>query len=346
MHPFILIYDDIYLRHETGSHPENPRRLISGLRALERLGLMRIIELREPRKAEIREISYIHSKDYIEEVRRLCNSGGGYLDLDTLISPLSFEVALYAAGGLLKCVEEIMEGRAEKGMALVRPPGHHALRDAGMGFCIFNNIAIAARYLQHQYGLRRILIVDWDVHHGNGTQRAFYYDPEVLFFSIHQSPFYPGTGRAEEVGAREGEGFTVNIPLPAGCTNSDYLLAFEKVLVPIASEFSPEIVLVSSGFDAHFLDPIGGMNLTSSGFERFGEILKETCPRSKIALTLEGGYNPDALGYCVAKVVKVLSEVDLDFEEPYNPPVDELSERALRSIEEVVKIQRNYWNLA
>jgi len=344
---FLLIYDDIYLNHETGEHPENKRRVLSIMGALRRLGLMDSIELRKPRKAELKEISYIHSEDYIEEVRRICASGGGYLDYDTPLSPQSFEVALYSAGGLLICVEEMMEERFQRGMAVVRPPGHHAEINAGMGFCIFNNVAISARHLQYRYGLRKILIIDWDVHHGNGTQQAFYYDPNVLFFSLHQSPFYPGTGKANEVGSGEGEGFTVNVPLPAGCTNSVYHLVFEEILSPIFQEFSPEFVLISAGFDAHFLDPIGGMNLTSDGFAQISEIVRELSKSTRgVALVLEGGYHLDALGYSVAKTVKVFSESEVEFEEPYIPPVDRISQRALQSIKEVMKIQKNYWNFA
>jgi|Deesub1362B_J571_1020462.scaffolds.fasta_scaffold00102_9 acetoin utilization deacetylase AcuC-like enzyme len=345
MSEFILVYDEIYLKHDTGDHPESSRRLLSAFRTIERLGLKEKLRVENSRKAELIEIAYIHSEDYIEEVRRICESGGGYLDFDTPLSSLSFEVALHAVGGVLKCAEEIAEGKAENGMALIRPPGHHAEINAGMGFCIFNNVGIATRYLQYHYGIRKILIIDWDVHHGNGTQHAFYYDPNVLFFSIHQSPFYPGTGRIDEIGAGEGEGFTVNVPLPAGCTNSAYLLAFEELLVPIASEFSPEFILISAGFDAHFLDPIGGMDISSEGFEKMSKVVRGILD-NRVLLVLEGGYNPDALGYSVAKTIKVFSESDVEFEEPYNPPIDRISNKALQAIKEALKKQKDYWNLA
>jgi len=283
-------------------HPENAERLITIMRILKREGILEVTENITPHQAKIEEIEYVHSAHYIARVKSLCERGGGYLDPDTYVLPSSFEIALLAAGGVLAAVNAVIEGKVRNALALVRPPGHHALRDRGMGFCIFNNIAIAAKYTQKKYGLKKVLIVDWDVHHGNGTQDIFYCDPSVLFVSFHQYPHYPGTGDSDETGEGDGKGFTLNFPLSWGSEAKDFLLIFNDVLIPRVKNFSPEIVFISAGFDAHINDPLNNLRLTASDFGQFTDIVKEIAEGSaegRIISVLEGGYNLEYLPQCV-----------------------------------------------
>src|SRR5262245_42277461 len=265
-----LVLHPDFLAHQTGlSHPERPERVRAIMDHLDATGLVQEVERIEPRPAEMPWIETIHSPQYIRHVEDYCRGGRAIIDsMDTGISPHSYDVSLLAAGGALAAADAIMEGKVGQAFSAARPPGHHALRDVAMGFCLFNNIAIVARYLQHRHHLDRILIVDWDVHHGNGTQDAFYEDPSVLFFSIHQYPFYPGTGGAQETGVGEGEGFTLNAPMPAGSGNDHYQQVFEEQLAPRVLRFKPQFILISAGFDAHRDDPLGGMMLTEKGYAR------------------------------------------------------------------------------
>ncbi len=248
-------------------------------------------------------VTAIHSPEYAKRVRDSCREGVKYMDsVDTPISPESYDVALAAVGGVLSAIDEVMAGNVSNAFCAVRPPGHHALRDRAMGFCLFNNVAISARYVQRKYGLSKVLIVDWDVHHGNGTQAAFYDDPTVLYFSTHQYPFYPGTGSEEEKGTGEGLGYNVNVPMPAGSGDEEYIKAFKEILKPKALEFKPDFVLISAGFDAHKDDLLGGMNVTVKGFEEMTAIVKdiaETCCNGRIVSVLEGGYNLSGLAESV-----------------------------------------------
>ncbi|MCX6677572.1 MAG: histone deacetylase [Methanothrix sp.] len=266
-----LIYHPIYLLHETFGHPEKKERLTAILDKIqsERLD----VDFITPKPATVTQVSAIHGGRYLDQVKAICEHGGGYLDVDTILSKKSYDAALMAAGGALAAVDAVL-GEYDSAFALVRPPGHHAMPNRGMGFCIFNNIAVAAKHAQAR-GLKKVLIVDWDVHHGNGTNDVFYSDPSVLYFSTHQYPHYPGTGRADEVGEDGAEGFTVNVPLPAGTGDAGYLMAYREILLPIANEFKPDIVLVSAGQDAHKDDPLGGMRLTSAGFGAVAGVVKE-----------------------------------------------------------------------
>lgn len=306
-----LVYDDIYLQHKTGSaHPENPQRLIAIMSALK--DKISDIKLIKPKSFtdSLEWLTSIHSTKYIERVRKSCLNNEEYIDsTDTPISKESYNVAVMAVGGVLSAIDHVMEGNIKNAFCAIRPPGHHALRDRAMGFCLFNNVAIGARYIQKKYGLSKVLIVDWDVHHGNGTQDAFYDDPTVLYFSIHRSPFYPGTGNSDEVGIGKGIGCTVNVPMSVGSSDKDYLGIFENILKPKGIEFNPDFILVSAGFDAHKDDPLGGMKITANGYAKMTEIVKyiaEKCCDGRLVSVLEGGYSINGLSESVNSHISVL----------------------------------------
>ena len=270
-----LVYDPIYLEHDTGDHVENSQRLVAAMSYLKETGIKEKLTCLPPRPALLEELEMIHTPEYISYVKSKAEKGGGWLDPDTVMSPRSYETALYAAGGLLVATEAAMKGEVDNAFALVRPPGHHAISDRAMGFCIFNNVAIAARFALYKFSLNRVLIVDFDVHHGNGTQDAFYNDHRVLYFSTHQYPFYPGTGWMDETGSGEGKGTTANFPMAAGWGDNEYLRAFNEVLVPVARGFQPQLILVSAGFDAHWADQLAMMRVSIKGFAQMVMILKE-----------------------------------------------------------------------
>jgi len=306
-----LVYDDIYLEHKTTpGHPERPERLTGILDNLKAKGLMDKLTLLKPAPASLEWIRTIHSQQYIDRVQESCRDGTAHLDsADTPISPKSYEVALTAAGGVLAAVDAVMEGKVDNAFCAVRPPGHHALENRAMGFCIFNNVAIGARYIQKKCGLSKVLIVDWDVHHGNGTQAAFYDDPTVLYFSVHQYPFYPGTGSEAEKGSGKGVNHTINVPLPARSGEDVYLKVFEEKLRPAALDFAPDFVLISAGFDAHESDLLGGMAMTADGFARLTQIVKAIAQKScqgRLVSVLEGGYQLKGLADSVEAHIRVL----------------------------------------
>ncbi len=330
-----LIYHPIYLLHGGYDHPERKERLTAILDKIQSEKLD--VDLITPKSATVTQVAAIHAVRYIDQVKAISEHGGGYLDVDTILSQNSYDAALMAAGGALTAVDAVL-GEYDSAFALVRPPGHHALPNRGMGFCIFNNIAIAAKHAQAK-GAEKVLIVDWDVHHGNGTNDIFYSDPSVLYFSTHQYPHYPGTGRADEVGEDGAEGFTVNVPLPSGTGDPGYLMAYREILLPIALEFKPDIVLVSAGQDPHKDDPLGGMRLTSAGFGAIAGLVKKianTCCRGRLAACLEGGYNLQAQAEAVVAEIKAFGGEATEVEGT-DPGV-------ARRIEEVIKIQSHYWN--
>ena len=309
------VYDPIYLEHDTGQHPENAARLEAIMSRLEESGIKQKLSLIIPRAATIEEIALVHHEDYIAYVQAVVKNGGGWLDADTVASPRSYKAALYAAGGLIRATEVVMTEHGSA-YALVRPPGHHATATQAMGFCLFNNVAIAARYALSKFNLERIAIVDFDVHHGNGTQETFYDDPRVLYISTHEFPLYPGTGGIEETGIREARGTTVNIPLPAGSGDEQYLNVFEQIITPIVRRFSPQLILVSAGYDAHWSDRLAMMEVSVTGFVRMAETIKrlsdELCD-GHLVFTLEGGYPLTALAASVKATFDVLlgeSEID------------------------------------
>ena len=311
--PTGFLYDDIFLEHKTGEgFPERPARIEAVARRLEEKGLAAKFVRFKASPAPQEWVTRVHGAAYVERLRKACEGGDSFLDTrDCPLSARTYDAALAAAGGVLTVVDAVLEGKVRNAFCAVRPPGHHALRERAMGFCFFNNAAIAARYVQKKHGLGRVLIVDWDVHHGNGTQDAFYEDGTVMYFSTHMHPHYPGTGKEEERGAGKGEGLIVNVPLPAGSGDEAILKAYEEKLKPAAEAFKPDFVLVSCGFDSHKGDPLGQFEITSEGFGRMTRILKEIAAKhakGRLVSVLEGGYNLDTLASAAEAHVRALME--------------------------------------
>jgi acetoin utilization deacetylase AcuC-like enzyme/formylglycine-generating enzyme required for sulfatase activity len=306
-----FLYDDIYLEHKTiEGHPERPQRLTAIIERLKANGLHSRLFPLVASPAALEWLTTVHTPEYVERARKSCEDGIRYLDsMDNPISPRSYEAALAAVGGVLSAIDAVMEKKVRNAFCAIRPPGHHALKDRAMGFCIFNNVAVGTRYIQKKYNLSKILIVDWDVHHGNGTAATFYDDPNVLYFSVHQYPFYPGTGSESEKGSGKGLNYNINVPLPAGSTDADYVRVFEEKLKPAAISFCPDFVLISAGFDAHKDDPLGGMQVTEQGFAQLTEIVKEIaqkCCEGRLVSVLEGGYSLEGLAASVEAHIRVL----------------------------------------
>jgi acetoin utilization deacetylase AcuC-like enzyme len=338
-----LIYDPIFLAHRVPHHhPEQPQRVemvmayLEGLNWLERDGLVQL----PPRAATIDELAAVHERDYIQEVEitsrqaayqeETDGKGIVMLGTDTYVSASSYEAARKAAGAPLTAIDAMMKGEINNAYCVVRPPGHHAVAEAAMGFCIFNNVAVAARYAIDHYGLERVMIIDYDVHHGNGIQEIFYADPRVLYFSVHQAPFYPGTGLSDERGEGAGLGTTINVPLPAGCGFEIYEPIFRQVMAPAADRFDPQLILVSAGFDAHWKQtevPAGlsvapGMLLSTAGFAKLNEIiinLANTLCAGRLIMVQEGGYDLQATASCAATSINQLLGDDAAVDS-YGPP--------------------------
>jgi acetoin utilization deacetylase AcuC-like enzyme len=300
----------------------------------------------EPRYATLDEILWVHDARYVDRVLDSAEKARVRFDPDTVTSPKTYQAALMAAGGVMEAIEQTVTKKVHNAFALVRPPGHHALRDQAMGFCIFNNEAIGAHYAMKVHGLTRVLVVDWDVHHGNGIQDIFYDNPSVLYFSAHRAPFFPWSGGASEVGIGKGEGYTVNVPLEPGRTDADYGNIFRHLLRPIAEQFGPELLLVSAGFDTHRSDPIGLMNVTPQGFARMTALLMEMAAslcKGRLVLALEGGYDPEGLRDSVEMVLWELagqSRIDRDHMK-HSEDVD--YGRMDGVIEQIKGIHHRYW---
>ena len=307
-----FLYADAYLDHDTGyGHPERPQRLHAILEAIAASDVDANLKRIAPRPATTDELALVHHPDHIEVIRAMSAQGGGRIGYDTPLSEASYDIALLATGGVLTAVDAVLDGTAQRAFACGRPPGHHATPTQAMGFCLFNSIAIGARYAVREKGLGRILIVDWDVHHGNGTQDAFYEDSDVFFFSIHQSPLYPGTGMARERGAGVGAGSTLNVPVPAGSVDEDYFRVFSEMLIPAAREFSPDLVMISAGFDAHEDDPLAGVNVTTEGFGTLTRLMRDIADEhcdGRIVSTLEGGYSLHGVSSSVVAHLEALAE--------------------------------------
>jgi acetoin utilization deacetylase AcuC-like enzyme len=311
--PTGFVYDEIFLEHRTGEgFPERPDRIRAIAQHLEKKGLSAKLARIPARPAPLEWVTRVHSPAYVERVRKACEEGASFLDTrDCPLSARTYDAALAAAGGVLAAVDAVMEGKVRNAFCAIRPPGHHALRERAMGFCFFNNAAIAARYLREKHGLDRVLIVDWDVHHGNGTQDAFYRDGSVMYFSTHQHPFYPGTGKEDETGEGEGKGRIVNVPLPAGTGDETILKAYEEKLRPAAEAFRPDFVLVSCGFDSHQGDRLGGFAVTTGGFGKMTRIVREIAgkhAKGRLVSLLEGGYTLENLETAAEAHVRALME--------------------------------------
>ncbi|MFA5811600.1 MAG: histone deacetylase [bacterium] len=307
-----VFYDDLCTYHEMGYlHPESPRRLLSVKEVLDGDGIGRELARLGPRDATEGEIALIHDENYIKRIKATDGGELVALDPDTSANAYTWKAALRAAGGTLACVDSVFKGKARNAYAFVRPPGHHAERARAMGFCIFNNIAIAAESLIKGKGLGRVAIIDFDVHHGNGTQHAFYRRGDVFFASLHRFPFYPGTGALDETGEGEGRGATLNVPLHAGADDDDHLRALCDTIIPEVERFAPEFLLVSSGYDAHVRDPLGGMRVTTDGYRRMMRSLVELaddCCNGRLVVVLEGGYDLAALRECTEASLEAMVE--------------------------------------
>ena len=313
MHDVAVWYHERFLEHDTGYHPENAERL----RVAQRLLRTELPGLtwRTPTPASFEAVTRVHDPAYVERVRTMAERGGGSLDPDTVVSAGSYEAALLAAGAGLQAIDQVL-ATGERGFLLVRPPGHHARPGRGMGFCLFNNIAVAALHALEERGLRRVLIVDWDVHHGNGTQETFYADPRVLFVSMHMSPHYPGTGAADEVGAGRAAGCTVNVPLRGGCGDGAVAQVFALLVEPLTRAFRPELILASSGYDSQAGDPLGGLAYSQPAFQwmaaELGRLAEEVGAAGPVCF-LEGGYDPEMLGRSVVATVRGLAGESVGF---------------------------------
>jgi acetoin utilization deacetylase AcuC-like enzyme len=298
----LLYYDPRFLDHDTGPHPEQPERLRQIMARLERTGLAAQCDRPQWQPASRERLQLVHETAHIDRVAALASRGGGRFDSDTVVSPASFEVAQLAAGAACDAVDRVLGGETRTALCVARPPGHHAVAERAMGFCLFNNIAVAAAVALEEHNLDRVLVVDWDVHHGNGTQDLFYADGRVGFFSIHRWPFYPGTGAADETGTANGLGATRNLPITFGTPRTTYLDQFRRGLEDFAGHIRPQLVLVSAGFDSHREDPIGSLGLQVEDFAALTKVVVDVAAvhsAGRIVSLLEGGYNPAVLAECV-----------------------------------------------
>lgn len=360
-----FICDESYFWHQTGNgalnvnaggwvqpdtHAENPetKRRVKNL--LERSYFMDELKQIAPFLASREHIELNHSSSYIENVKSLDEAGGGDIGEDAIVGPDSYEIARKSAGGVMKAVDAVMTNEVQNAYTLNRPPGHHAEPEDGSGFCLFNNIAIAAKHARKKYGLKRILILDWDVHHGNGTETAFYEDPDVLFISIHQENIFPkDRGRVKDVGEKKGEGYNVNVVLPAGTGNAGYLEVFKEIIEPIADQFQPELIMLSAGQDASRFDPLGRMLITAEGYYQMTERLKNIAEKhcgGKLVACHEGGYSTAYVPFCTLRIIESLRGKRSSVQDPYDRAFDEgpFYQNQQAAIDQVKDTHATYWN--
>lgn len=363
-----FICDESYFWHDTGNgalflrpggwvetdiHSENPatKRRVKNL--LEKSGFIKQLKQIEPREATREEVEAVHTSAYVDKVKRLSDQYGGDAGMAAIVGTGSYEIAMLSAGGAITGVDAVMKGQVNNVYVLTRPPGHHAEKEMGMGFCLFNNIAIAAHYARKTYGLKRVMIIDWDVHHGNGTENAFYDDDEVLFISLHQElNFPPNRGLVSDVGEGVGKGYNVNIPLPAGTGNAGYLHAFERVIVPLADQFQPELILISAGQDPSAFDPLARMMVTAEGFGQMAQCVKDLAAKhcgGRLVACHEGGYSAAYVPVCTLRVIEGMSGLQSSVtEDPFQLGLESLPTHMLldhqkNAVEEAIKIQSDYW---
>ncbi len=337
-----IVLDKLYVDHDNGmGHPESQERILAIVDMLKFTKLFDEVVRIEPRDATREEITLVHTPEHYDNIASTKGRPKVFLDADTSTCPVSFDAALRAAGGMISAIDSVLSKEVDRAFPLVRPPGHHAEADRAMGFCLFNNVAVGAAYLTEVKGLERVLIIDWDIHHGNGTQHIFYDTSKVLYFSTHQYPFYPGTGAAEEVGSGEGKGYTVNVPMEPGMGDDEFIRIFEEILKPIIDQYKPEFILVSAGFDIYFEDPLGGMKVSPEGFAKLTRLLTDEADKicdGKIVFLLEGGYNLDGLWISTKEVIEELLDKK---KTEYKLSVSETNVDSL--IDNIKKIYSDYW---
>lgn len=304
-----IVYSEEFSKHNNVSHPENAERLRVMMDEIEKSPVNKKLDFIKPEILPEEILPEIHSQRMIEEVKDLSNQGGSWIDMDTYVCPSDYEIARLAAGGLVQACNNVLKGEADNAFGLVRPPGHHATKDRSMGFCLFNNAAIAANELTKKG--KKVLIFDFDVHHGNGTQDIFYDRKDVMYQSTHLSPHYPGTGHINEIGKGEGEGFTINAPLSSGNGNNAVSKVLDEIFLPIAKQFKPDLIIISSGYDCHHMDPLGGLRFTTDFFAKMTAKFQEI--QLKIVCTLEGGYNLQWIGKCLVSQLGQLTNTKVNY---------------------------------
>lgn len=344
-----IVKDKRYLHHSTGfAHPESPERLAAIYEMLENPLMAWKFTQIEPREATHKEIETIHTPSYVEYIAGTAGQRSVFLDPDTATSPETYSIAKLAVGGVCNAINSVITGDVDNAFASVRPPGHHAERDAAAGFCIFNNVAIGAMHAILKHNMKRVLIVDWDLHHGNGTQHSFYSDPRILYFSTHQYPYYPGTGSLQEIGQGKGEGYTINVPLRGGAGDASFVKIFREILQPVALEFKPELVLLSAGFDTYFQDPLGAMRVTPEGFSAMARILlniADACCQGRLVAVLEGGYHIQGLTKSVKCVLEEMLDETHCSEEKFSSLEREADEDTNQIIKQVISRINPYWKV-
>jgi acetoin utilization deacetylase AcuC-like enzyme len=348
-----VIFSPKYYQHNTGiGHPESAKRLgviVNELRK-GKLSKSKNWQFVQPKKASVENVELVHDWDYVKMVEAACKIGGGLLDTgDTVVSPESFEVALHAVGGTLKAVDFVMDGKSRNAFALVRPPGHHASKFSALGFCIFNNIAIAAQHLLKKHGLSRVAIIDIDAHHGNGTQEIFYETNKVLYASLHEDPrSFPGTGFVDEIGEGDGLGYSVNVPLPFQTSDRVYLKAFNEIVTPIIRQYKPQFVLVSAGFDGHYTDPVGNLSLSAMCYRKIYETImnlaSETCG-GRLVSVLEGGYSLKYVGKIATTAIAEMNGTTIAINDKTPAASKRSIKQGTKAIENAKKAQKAFWHL-